>query len=318
MFTLALAACNGASNAAVDRLGHDGNRGFMVKTLQRGFWTRKYGLFVPLSYHPGTTQKYPVIIFLHGIGEGDGLGEGDLKNMTVGIGPAIARKANKFEFIVIFPQSDGGWAPGSDYTEDLFTALANTCREYPVDSDRIALTGLSTGGAGTWAIGAKYNDQFSALVPMGSNGSDQGDAPRLTHVAVRAYCSMFGDIFAGWNDQGMVNRIKSLNPSANAQFISTPTLGHDCWENVYGGDDIYEWLKKQHRSTALASSVTTAPPLAQAPAAMPAIQAPSPAPPPRVTTGTPLVPIQPLGASTSVRSSAGMHAPPPAGVNTPW
>ncbi|HEY4329224.1 MAG TPA: hypothetical protein VGN88_05775, partial [Phycisphaerae bacterium] len=45
------------------------------------------------------------------------------------------------------------------------------------------------------------------------------------------------------------NRIKDLNPSADATFISTPTIGHDCWEAVYGGDEIYEWLKRQKRSS---------------------------------------------------------------------
>src|SRR5206468_7888531 len=138
---------NGATDIAVDRVGQTGNKGFMVKTVQRGMWTRKYGLFVPLSYTPGTTQKYPVIIFLHGVGEGAGLGEGNLKQMTVGLGPAVARKAEDFPFIVIFPQSSGGWDPDSEYVADMFAALDQVSKEYPVDQDRVILTGLSTGGA---------------------------------------------------------------------------------------------------------------------------------------------------------------------------
>src|SRR5689334_11211017 len=72
----ALVGCNGSSNAATQKLGQDADRGFMVKTIKRGIWTRKYELFVPMSYKPGSTRKYPVIVFLHGIGEGSGLGEG--------------------------------------------------------------------------------------------------------------------------------------------------------------------------------------------------------------------------------------------------
>jgi len=275
LLALGLSGCNGASNAAVDRLGRDGNKGFMVKTLKRGWWTRKYGLFVPMSYYAGTKQKYPVLIFLHGIGEGDGLGEGNLKNMTVGLGPAIARKADKFDFIAIFPQSGGTWGPDSDYAHDVFTALDEVSREYPVDPDRVALTGLSTGGAGTWAIGARYSDRFSALVPMASNGSHPDDAEKLTHMPVRAYCSVFGDLFAGWNDMGMVNKIKQLNPSADAHFYATPTVGHDCWEKVYAGDELYEWLLKQRRSSAVAAQ----PSLPSQTASKPVIEAAAVAPP---------------------------------------
>lgn len=347
LFIVLVAGCNGASNSAVNRLGDDGNKGFMVKSLKRGIWTRKYGLFVPLSYHPGTTQKYPVIIFLHGIGEGAGLGEGDHKNLTVGIAPSIARKAGKLDFIVLFPQSDGSWNPDSDYTSDMFTALANTVREYPVDSDRIILTGISTGGAGTWAIGAKYADQFAAIVPMASNGSNQSDAARLTHTPVRAYCSVFGDVFAGWNDQGMVHRIKSINPSADAQFIATPTFGHDCWENVYNSEEFYEWAKKQRRNSGIAAPSASAPP--SAPSASPSVIqaaqiAPSPpaAPPrpvqPALPSPTPRPVVgarQPVSQPPAARSTAApapalVHPPapspaattplrnPPSSLNTPW
>ncbi|HVT82898.1 MAG TPA: hypothetical protein VHM90_19835, partial [Phycisphaerae bacterium] len=266
-----------------------------------------------LSYYPGTKQKYPVIIFLHGIGEGDGFGEGDLKNLKVGIGPAIAKKAEKFEFIVIFPQSGGTWSPDSDYTQDMLTALAQTERDYPVDTDRVALTGLSTGGAGVWAIGARYNDRFSALVPMASNGSHQEDAARLTHMPVRAYCSVFGDMFAGWNDVGMVNKIKELNPSADVKFTSTMTLGHDCWEDVYKGDELYQWLAKQRRASAAAApSASASPP----PISAPVIQASVvPAPPPTAAPAAPSrvstpAPSRPAIVSTpAVRTSAPPAAP---------
>lgn len=297
-FLALLGGCNGASNAARDRVGQDGDKGFMVKTVKRGIWTRKYGLFVPLSYHPGTPQKYPVIIFLHGIGEGDGLGEGDLKNMTVGLGPAVARKAEQFQFIVIFPQSGGTWSPDSEYVSDMFAALDQVSRDYPVDQDRVILTGVSTGGAGTWAIGAKYHDRFAALAPMASNGSDPGrDADSLVHTPVRAYCSSVGDIFAGWNDQSMVNRIKELNPNADARFTATPTFGHDCWEDVYGNDELFAWMGQQRRSgTVVARQAAPTPVIASA---APAKVAPAKVAPAKVTPAKTV----PVASAQSVRST---------------
>jgi len=247
-FTLggfALVGCNGATNRALELVGKDNDKGFMFKTLTRGDHVRKYGVFIPLNYKP--TQKYPVIIFLQGVGEGAGMGQGDGKNMTVGLGPFVALQRETFPFIVIFPQSAGGWDADSVYAQDVITALDDVSKQYSVDPDRVSLTGLSTGGYGTYVIGAKYHERFAALVPMGSNGSDTSIADKLVNISVRAYCSEAGDIFAGDNDRRMVEKIKMLG--GNAEFIQTPTSGHDCWEYVYGSGDLFAWMQQQRRRT---------------------------------------------------------------------
>jgi predicted peptidase len=237
---------NGASEIARENIGRDGDKGFMFKTLVRGTHTRKFGLFVPLSYRP--TTKYPVVIFLQGIGEGAGIGEGDGKNMTVGLGPFVGRTKDTFQFICIFPQSSGGWDANSQYAEDVITALDEVSKSYSVDPDRVILTGLSTGGYGTYVIGAKYADRFAAIVPMGSNGRDTSVAPLLKNVAVRAYCSETGDIFAGDNDKVMVESIRAAG--GRAEFIATPTVGHNCWDYVYGSGDLFAWMQAQRRVSA--------------------------------------------------------------------
>ncbi len=309
-FICTLTGCNGASQIARDRLDKDGIHGFLTKTLHRGIWTRKYAVFIPQSYFPGTTRKYPVIIYLHGIGEGDGLGMGNLKNLTVGLAPEVAKRADTFDFIVIFPQSDGGWSPTSVYTQDMFTAWANTAREYPVDPYRAYLTGVSTGGHGTWDIAAKYPNHFAAIVPMASNGADAGDAAKLTNTPVRAFCSVFGDIFAWNNDQSMVNSIRSLNPKADALLIKTPTFGHDCWDNAYAGYDLFYWLKQQRRSE---TPVALAPPPAPAAKPAPVIASAKPASVAKPVTA----PISVIKPAPVVSAPAPVSAAKPAPSPTP-
>lgn len=241
---LFLGGCNGASNRALDMVGKDGEKvGFNFRTLTRGDHVRKYGVFVPVRYNPA--EKYPVIIFLQGVGEGAGLGQGDGKNMTVGLGPFVGLSKDTFPFIVLFVQSSGGWSANDEYAQDVLTALDDASKAYSIDQDRVTLTGLSTGGYGTYVIGAKYAERFAALVPMGSNGADTSIAGRLTKVAVRAYCSESGDVFAGDNDQRMVRAINALG--GRAEFIQTPTSGHNCWEHVYGGGELFKWLQAQRR-----------------------------------------------------------------------
>ena len=264
----ALVGCNGASNMALDRVSST-NKGFSIRTLSRAGRTRPYGLFIPNV--PADRSGYPVIIFLHGMGEG---GNDSRANLTVGLAPFVAAQESTFKFICIFPQSDNGhWDEDSANAEDVIAELDEVERNFPVDRSRVSLTGLSTGGHGTYAIGAKYHDRFAALVPMGSNGADLAHADQLTHLAVRAYCSQSGDIFAGWNDNNMCDKINTLG--GHAEFIQTPTSGHDCWEYVYGSGELFTWMKQQRRQSTGRTAAPVAAPIAMPTAAAPKMAAPT-------------------------------------------
>jgi predicted peptidase len=241
-------------------LGKNGDKGFMVKELARGDRTRKYGLFIPLHY--SATTKYPVIIFLHGVGEG---GSDCRANMRVGMAPFVADQADRFNFIVIFPQSSSGqWGPDSDNAMDVIAELDAVAKAYPgADMDRVSLTGLSTGGYGTWAIGSKFKNRFAALVPMGSSASCFNEAPNLVDMPIRSYHNN-GDPFAMmWNDEIMVEKIRSLG--GKAEMFKTNGPGHDCWEIAYGETDLFQWLMQQRRRPTAVG--TAAPVSAPAPTA---------------------------------------------------
>lgn len=48
----------------------------------------------------------------------------------------------------------------------VFSALSELKKEFPIDPNRVYLSGYSMGGFGTWNIGLRYPDRFAALVPM--------------------------------------------------------------------------------------------------------------------------------------------------------
>jgi predicted peptidase len=238
-----LGGCNGARDDALNSVGA-GPQGFMIKQIARGDRVRKYGLFVPLAYDPN--QAYPVIIFLHGLGEG---GSDAHKNMRVGLAPFVHDRQATFPFICIFPQSSSGsWNENSEAATDVIAELDQVSRDYHVDADRVCLTGLSTGGYGTWAIGAKYKSRFAALAPMGTSASDTKDAQTLVDMPVWAFHNS-GDMFAGvWNDTSMVAKINSLG--GHAKINTYGALGHDVWETVYANGELFNWMLAQRRHTA--------------------------------------------------------------------
>ena len=275
-----LGGCNGARSDAVDAVAA-GPTGFMIKTLHRGNRDRKYGLFVPVAYNPA--MSYPVIIFLHGMGEG---GNDARANMRVGLAPFVHDRQADFPFICIFPQSSsGGWDENSDAAVDAIAELDAVSAEYHVDADRVSLTGLSTGGYGTWAIGTKYKDRFAALVPMGSSSYDGKDAQKLVDMPIWAFHNS-GDMFAGvWNDTGMVDKVNSLG--GHAKVNTYGALGHDVWETVYAKGELFQWLLVQRKSSRAAGG------------SAPANKASS------------VVPANPNGSASAVSANSGV-------INTPY
>lgn len=273
--TSILPGCNGATDDALNQV-NDGPKSFMIKTLVRGDRSRKYGLFVPLTYNSNTS--YPCIIFLHGMGEG---GNDAKANLRVGLAPFVARRAADFGFICIFPQSDNGqWDENGQNAMDVIAELDAVSKMYNIDQDRVSLTGLSTGGYGTWAIGAKFKERFAALVPMGSSA----DPSQYAQVLAQAHMPIWsfhnsGDMFAAsWNDSSMVNKIKTLGWD-EPQYTEYSALGHDCWETAYGSGDLFAWLLQQRRHTGGSASTSGHMnlPVAAAPtrAAVPAVEAPA-------------------------------------------
>jgi predicted peptidase len=254
--SLALAGCNGARDTAVDLLGAHERTGFMMKELVRGARVRKYVVFVPLAYNFTNPAKTPVIIFLHGANEGGSRAQAQIR---VGLGPIVADLESSFHFIVIFPQSDTGyWDPDGQNTMDVMAELDAVAKMYPgADLDRVCLTGIGSGGYGTWAIGAKYRNRFAALVPMASTANEPDAVSSLVNTPIRAYHNSGDMIAPTFNDTVMVEKIRSLG--GKAEMFKTEGFSTNCWEEAYGETDLFQWLAQQSRSRGFSAAPMRAP-----------------------------------------------------------
>src|SRR5690625_8012489 len=126
--------------------------GFLDRTITIANARYRYQVYVPATYAP--LRSWPVILFLHGAGEG---GVDGLRPTDVGIGSAIRRRAERFPTIVVFPQARpecDGWR--GDTAAAAMRALDRTIAEFQGDPSRLYLTGLSMGGSGTLRIAAYY------------------------------------------------------------------------------------------------------------------------------------------------------------------
>jgi predicted peptidase len=121
-----------------------------------------------LLYPPaGDSQEaYPLIIFLHGIGErGD-----DLELLKrYGLPHFTETEEVALPAYIAAPQcpDDVYWSEIPDRLDAMLDELLANC---PVDADRVSLCGFSMGSFGTWAWALARPERFAALMPVGGSG----------------------------------------------------------------------------------------------------------------------------------------------------
>jgi predicted peptidase len=197
---------------------------------------RQYLLFLPDGYNE--QKSWPMILFLHGIGE-----RGDNLELVKKHGPPkIVEKQKDFPFIVVSPQcpEDSSWIKENNF---LISLLDDIVARYKVDKDRIYLTGLSMGGYGTWSLASAYPECFAAIVPI-CGGGEPSAASKLKDMPVWAFHGVQDKVVSVKKSEEMVNAINALG--GNAMLTVYPDAGHDSWTKTYDNPKLYDWFL-EHR-----------------------------------------------------------------------
>ncbi|MCS7034854.1 MAG: hypothetical protein NZ561_12800, partial [Phycisphaerae bacterium] len=160
------------------------------------------------------------------------------------LGPEIAKRASTFPFIVLFPQTSGGWKDEKD--EKICMAVLNQAKkQFAIDEDRVILTGLSSGGYGTWRIGANYREHFAALVPMCGYGYEAG-IPKLTNIPIWVWHNSGDWAVPSGGSKNMVKKIQAAGGNIRATFPNSAS--HDVWVAAYDHQPLYQWMLAQRRN----------------------------------------------------------------------
>ncbi|HTB61582.1 MAG TPA: prolyl oligopeptidase family serine peptidase [Polyangia bacterium] len=150
--------------------------GELVKAYRAGWdgTLQPYALYVPRGYD-GRNKKvsWPLVVALHGalsdhkhnlrrvFGLDNRPGETDAE---------ASRNQLPLPDVPAFVVSPLGRGELMGYDglgyDDVMRVIADVRRAYPIDPERITLTGLSMGGGGTWAIGLRHPELFAALAPV--------------------------------------------------------------------------------------------------------------------------------------------------------
>ncbi|HEX4020385.1 MAG TPA: prolyl oligopeptidase family serine peptidase [Acidobacteriaceae bacterium] len=235
--------------------------GFLDRSVRVDGVTYRYQVYVPLGYTKH--QRWPVILFLHGVSQ---RGDDGLQPTDLGIAQAIREHRDRFPAIVVMPQARKGQRWNTDLMQkQALKALDASVKEFHGDPTRLYLTGMSMGGFGVWDMTAKYPHIFAAYVPIcgGIHGPPKVPDARVTLAADPKVADPYAEtarrigntpvwIFHGSDDptvpveesRKMAIALKAAG--ANFRYTEYQGAGHEIWDRAYGDPELMRWLLSQH------------------------------------------------------------------------
>lgn len=235
--------------------------------------------YKPVDYNANPNKKYPLIIFLHGIGE-RGNGTTDLLRVAANAIPRYISQGHPMRFfhngqwetfLVLSPQLANGmgyWPPV--YVEEMIKYATNNMR---IDPDRIYLTGLSLGGGGVWQYATSSYEaakKLAAIAPVCGtcNWSNMCGTIAAANLPVWAFHAQDDGQVGPGCTTGAIWNINACNPAVPPIQTIYPNGNHFIWDRSYDtvhnwhNPNMYEWFLSHSRNSA--SPGPNVPPIARA------------------------------------------------------
>jgi predicted peptidase len=207
----------------------------------------EYLAYVPERVAASPGKKFPAMLFLHGSGErGTNVWE-----VTKHGPPKIVKDKKDFPFLVFSPQCP----PGQHWeTDNLLALIQDLKKRYPIDENRLYLTGLSMGGSGTWNLILDRPDLFAAAVPI-CGRADTNALNNLSPEKLAQLRRLPIWVFHGEKDptvpveqsRNMAHALENIH--ANVKLTIYLEAVHDSWTQTYANPYLYDWLLAHNRKT---------------------------------------------------------------------
>jgi predicted peptidase len=215
-------------------------------------------LYVPAAAVTDPATLRPFIVFLHGGGEA---GANNTAQVNVNIDNLLAEAKRRGAFLYA-PQSPGNWSSASLST-NVMTMVDRALTQYPVNDNRLYVTGLSNGGGGTWNMLSRYPDRFAAGVPIcGVSPANDFVPANLVDQAIAAFHARNDTVVSYTISRTAYNRVLSAAGETlpaypggrdtsdfvhsamqhDLNYVEFGFGGHGIWGPVYNSPPLYDWL----------------------------------------------------------------------------
>jgi len=211
-----------------------------------------YALYLPKKFNP--KKKYPLVISLHGAGSNHRLnlrrvfGKSNLPGETDVEATRYFPEWRDIDYIVASPLARGTMGYQGIAEKDVYDALADVKKRFPVDEDRVYLTGLSMGGGGTMWLGLSRPDIWAALAPVcpAPPGDSADLAANVLNVPVHFFQGGADPVVKPDRTQEWAKRLENLG--TKVEYTEYPGVGHNSWENAYKDGAIFNWFAQFRRN----------------------------------------------------------------------
>ena len=203
------------------------------------------------------SQKYPLLVYLHGMGTRGNDNEEPLQKFSAFF--ADATTVNKFPCYILIPQcpendvwvSFPGFPNSLATTKDPTTAAANVLAlihqladTRNIDASRIYLTGFSMGGEGTFDLLTREPALFACGVPLASV-ADTSKAGIIKDIPIWAFHGSDDKINEVQYTRMMIEAIRRRG--GHPKYSEIKGVAHDCRNDAYLNNELWEWMFQQEK-----------------------------------------------------------------------
>ncbi len=211
-----------------------------------------YGLYLPPHFK--ANKKYPLVVMLHGAGSNHRLSLRRVFGKSNAPGESDVEATHYFpawkdvDYIVVSAYARGTAGYQGFREKDVYDMLADVKKRFPIDENRIYLTGLSMGGGGVLWIGLSNPDIWAAIAAVCPA------APAGTEVLAPNALNLPAHFFHGDIDQAVpvtasrdwVKNLQALG--SKVEYTEYPGVNHNSWEKAYENEFIFDWFKQFKRN----------------------------------------------------------------------
>jgi len=159
-------------------------------------------------------EEVPLVIGLHGGGLGTGSGDGFLRCLA-------DQGFRKLDAIIFAPDAGDYYFWDENNYSLILTLIEYAKKSWPIDENKIVVSGYSNGGIGSWFFGTEYPDIFSAAIPVASN-YDHNKKLKIPFYVIH------GDKDKTFPLSDMQDLVTSLkDKGSNIQLFVMEGYGHD-------------------------------------------------------------------------------------------
>jgi pimeloyl-ACP methyl ester carboxylesterase len=154
------------------------------------------------------------------------------------------------DFIVACPFARSTMGYQGIPERDIYDVLAEVKRRFPIDEDRIYLTGVSMGGGGALRLALTRPDIWAAVAPVcpATIPGTEELAPNALNLPIRLFHGELDPAIPAASSRAWQKRL--LDEGAPVEYIEYPGVLHNAWDPAYRRGSIFEWFAPLRRNRA--------------------------------------------------------------------